>query len=93
MSVGEATVVYDLVFTSIYTGKIFAYNRKTGEQVWEYDTPGGINGWPSVSGDTIIFPVGLGSTTMLLAFKIGSTLTVPGGKLIPATGSGKGFQQ
>jgi outer membrane protein assembly factor BamB len=43
MNVGGATVVNDLVFTATYNGKIYAYNKKTGELVWEYQAPGGIN--------------------------------------------------
>jgi outer membrane protein assembly factor BamB len=93
MNVGGATVVNDLVFTSTYDGKIYAFNAKNGEQVWEYQAPGGINGWPAVSGDSIIFPVGVGQTPMVLAFKIGGTATIPGGAIIPPGGSGKGFQQ
>ncbi|HWQ89017.1 MAG TPA: PQQ-binding-like beta-propeller repeat protein [Desulfitobacteriaceae bacterium] len=93
MNVGGATIVNDLVFTATYDGKIYGFNRTTGEQVWEYLAPGGINGWPAVSGDTIIFPVGVGPTPMLLAFKINGTASIPGGTMIPAGGSGKGFQQ
>lgn len=93
MNVGGATVVNDLVFTATYNGKIYGFNRTTGEQVWEYLAPGGINGWPAVSGDTILFPVGVGPTPMLLAFKINGTTSVPGGTMVPAGGSGKGFQQ
>lgn len=92
MNVGAATVVNDLVFTSTYNGKIYAFNAKTGEQVWEYQAPGGINGWPAVSGDTLLFPVGVGPTPMILAFKVGGTAEVPGGAIVPS-GSGKGFQQ
>jgi outer membrane protein assembly factor BamB len=93
MNVGGATVVNDLVFTATYNGKIYAFNTKTGEQVWEYQAPGGINGWPAVSGDIIIFPVGVGQTPMILAFKTGGTAVIPGGEIVPAGGSGKGFQQ
>jgi outer membrane protein assembly factor BamB len=93
MNVGGATVVNDLVFTSTFNGKIYAFNAKTGEQVWEYQAPGGINGWPAVSGDTLLVPVGVGPTPMILAFKIGGTATIPGGAPVTATGSGKGFQQ
>ncbi|MCX5780482.1 MAG: PQQ-binding-like beta-propeller repeat protein [Firmicutes bacterium] len=93
MNVGGATVVNDLVFTATFNGKIYAFNAKTGEQVWEYQAPGGINGWPAVSGDTLLVPVGVGPTPMILAFKIGGTATIPGGAPVTATGSGKGFQQ
>lgn len=92
LNVGAATVVNDLVFTSTFNGKIYAFNKKTGAMVWEYQAPGGVNGWPAVSGDTIIFPVGLGKNPMLIAFKVGGTLNVPGAAIITG-GVGKGFQQ
>lgn len=93
LNVGGATVVNDLVFTTTFNGKIYAFDKKTGAKVWEYQAPGGINGWPAVRGDTIVFPVGLGKTPMLLAFKIGGSATINGVAPQPAGGSGKGFQQ
>jgi glucose dehydrogenase len=73
INVGAATVVNDIVFTSTFDGKIYAFNCKTGDQVWNYQAPGGINGWPAVAGDTIIFPVGLGNPPVLIAFRLGAT--------------------
>jgi glucose dehydrogenase len=70
ISIGGATVVNDLVFTSTLDGKIYALDKTTGGEVWNYQTPGGINGWPAVSGDFIIFPIGLGPNAQLIAFKI-----------------------
>jgi glucose dehydrogenase len=67
--IGGATVVNDLVFTSTLDGKIYALDKRTGDVVWSYQTPGGINGWPAVSGDFIIFPIGLGPNAQLIAFK------------------------
>ena len=68
-SFGGATVVNDLVFTSVITGKILALDRATGEIVivWEHQAPGGINGWPAVAGDKLIIPVGFGDPPVLLA--------------------------
>ncbi len=67
--IGGATVVNDLVFTSTLDGKIYALDKRTGDEVWSYQAPGGINGWPAVSGDFIIFPIGLGPNARLIAFK------------------------
>ncbi|HEX7475422.1 MAG TPA: PQQ-binding-like beta-propeller repeat protein [Dehalococcoidales bacterium] len=75
LDVGGATVVNDLVFTATYDGTIYAFNATTGAQVWTYKAGGGINAWPSVSGDTIIWPVGLGSVPSVLAFKLGANTT------------------
>ena len=93
LNVGAATIVNDLVFTSTFNGKIYAFNSKTGEKVWEYQAPGGINGWPAVKGDTIIFPVGMGKTPELIAFKIGATGEKPAETTAPVGGSGKEFKQ
>jgi glucose dehydrogenase len=93
LNVGSATVVNDLVFTTTFNGKIYAFNSKTGEKVWEFQAPGGINGWPAVKGDTIIFPVGMGKTPELIAFKIGVAGEKPAETTAPVGGAGKGFQQ
>jgi outer membrane protein assembly factor BamB len=69
--VGGATVVNDLVFTATFNGIIYAFNKKTGEKLFEYQAPGGINGQPAVAGDTIVFPIGVSSQPCLLALKIG----------------------
>lgn len=62
---GAVTVVNDLLFTSTFDGMIYALDRATGAIVWT-DRPGaGINGWPAVAGDTILFPVGVGSTEVI----------------------------
>jgi glucose dehydrogenase len=72
IAIGGATVVNDLIFTSTLDGMIYALDKKTGEEAWHYQAPGGINGWPAVSGDFIIFPVGLGPKAQLMAFKSAS---------------------
>jgi glucose dehydrogenase len=69
MVVGAATIVNDLVFTSTLDGRIYALDKKTGIEVWNYQAPGGINGWPAIAGDLIIFPVGLGPKAQLIALE------------------------
>ena len=71
VNVGGATVVNDLVFTATYNGMIYAFDKKTGETMFEYQAPGGINGQPAVAGDTIVFPVGISANPVLLALRIG----------------------
>ena len=93
LDVGAATVVNDLVFTSTYDGKIYAFNVKTGRKVWTYQAPGGINSWPAVKGDTIIFPIGVGKTPQLLAFKIGGTMSTTAKPTLFPAQPGKEFQQ
>ncbi len=69
---GGATVVNDLVFTSVITGLILALDRATGEIVWRHQAPGGINGWPAVAGDTLVVPVGFGDPGVLYALRLPS---------------------
>ena len=66
---GGATVVNDLVFTSVFSGQILAYDRGTGDLVWSYDAPGGINGWPAFVDDMLIIPVGFADPPVLLALQ------------------------
>ena len=69
-SFGGATVVNDLVFTSILSGLILALDRETGETVWTYQAPGGINGWPAVVENMLIIPIGFGDPPVLLALAL-----------------------
>ncbi|HWQ19664.1 MAG TPA: PQQ-binding-like beta-propeller repeat protein [Methanotrichaceae archaeon] len=76
LNVGAATVINDLVFTASYDGNVYAFKKDTGERVWKYTAPAGINGWPAVAGDTIVWPAGLGNAT-LVALRLGENLTTP----------------
>ena len=67
---GGATVVNDLVFTSVITGLILALDRASGDIVWRHQAPGGINGWPAVAGDTLVVPVGYGQPGVLYALRL-----------------------
>ncbi len=69
-SFGAATVVNDLVFTSVLSGQILALNRETGEKVWFYQAPGGINGWPAFVEDMLIILVGFGLGPVLLTLEL-----------------------
>lgn len=93
MNVGAATVVNNLVFTSALDGKIFAFDKKTGTKVWEYQANGGINGWPAVKGDTIIFPVGMGKEPVMVAFRLNTETKSTTGVVAPTTEGGKSFSQ
>ncbi len=71
INVGAATVVNDVVFTATFDGMIYAFNATTGEELFTYQAPAGINGWPAVAGDTIIWPCGVGGTPSVIALKLG----------------------
>ncbi|MDD1750237.1 MAG: PQQ-binding-like beta-propeller repeat protein [Methanothrix sp.] len=71
---GGATVVNDLVFTGTFDGMLYAFKRDTGEQVWSYQAPAGVNAWPAVAGDTLVWPIaGPGGPTSVIGFRLGAT--------------------
>lgn len=72
MNIGAATVVNDLVFTATMDGMIYAFDRHTGEQLWSYQAAAGINGWPAVVGDIILWPAGQGENPTLVALQLGA---------------------
>ena len=89
-ALGGATVINDLVFTATFDGTIWALKRDSGQVAWSYKAPAGINAWPAVSGDTIIWPAGAANTIaintfgtpQLIALKLGAA--VPTGTPTPA---------
>ena len=75
LDAGGALVAGDLVFTATLSGKVLAFNRASGKQVWSYQAPGGSNGFMTAAGDRLFVPIGLGATPMLVALKLGATGT------------------
>ncbi len=70
---GGATVVNDLVFTGTFSGKLYAFKRDTGEQLWSYQAPAAVNAWPSFAGDMVVWPIAGPGTPSVIGFKLGST--------------------
>ncbi|HET8933019.1 MAG TPA: PQQ-binding-like beta-propeller repeat protein [Polyangiales bacterium] len=56
---GSATIANDLVLTADETGRVYAFARATGEEVWHYDAPAGINAPLVVAGDDLLIGVGM----------------------------------
>lgn len=56
---GAATLANDLVLTSDDKGRVYAFARETGKEVWHYDAPAGINAPLVVTGDMLLISVGL----------------------------------
>jgi outer membrane protein assembly factor BamB len=65
---GGATVVGDLVLTATYQGEIYALARDDGRIVRVIEAPAGINGWPAIADDRILWPVGMASPPSLVAY-------------------------
>ncbi|NYT02855.1 MAG: PQQ-binding-like beta-propeller repeat protein, partial [Methanosarcinales archaeon] len=82
MALGGATVVNDLVFTATYDGSIYAFEARSGERVFKYQAPAGINGWPAVAGDTIVWPAGVGAAPSLIALRLGAEDASPQARIL-----------
>lgn len=83
---GGVTVVNDLVITATFQGNVIAYARDTGKEVWRWKAPGGINSWMSVSGDTLVIPVGASDPAVLVALRLDGAAASGGNT--PTAGSG-----
>jgi glucose dehydrogenase len=66
-----ATVVNDLVFAATSDGVLYGMSRATGAVLFTWNAPGGINGFPSAAGDTLLVPVGLSDPAVLVALRPG----------------------
>jgi alcohol dehydrogenase (cytochrome c) len=58
LPLGAATVVNNLVLTTLYSGQLLAINRTTGAIVFRLTLPTTTNSAIAVAGDTIIIPAG-----------------------------------
>jgi len=54
IDLGAATVANDVVFTSTYAGRVYAFDTKTGKTLWTTKAPAGINSFPAIDGDTLL---------------------------------------
>lgn len=70
LNIGAATVVNDVVFTATFSGMIYGYNAKTGAQLFSYQAPAGINSWPAVAGNTIVWPAAVGGIPSIIALRV-----------------------
>jgi len=77
MVLGGATVINDLVLTAEYDGTIHAFKTDSGEAVFELKAPVGINGWPAVADETIVWPAGVGERPSLVALRLGAATEAP----------------
>lgn len=92
---GAATLANDLVLTSDENGRVYALARASGEEVWHFDAPGGINAPLVAAGDDLLLSVGLGDAGQVIALRLGASgasamqTSAPGTASVgPATWSG-----
>ena len=67
---GAATVVNDLVLTTLVDGTLVVLDRATGKQLRTIALGGSSNGWMAVAGDRLYIPVTDGSTAKLIALGV-----------------------
>lgn len=89
MPLGAITVSNDLVFTTLFTGKLVAYSAEDGSEVWSTDLPAGTNSPLTIVGDTLVtaagFPQGKDEKPELVVYRLGAERITP-----PAPGARKG---
>jgi outer membrane protein assembly factor BamB len=64
---GAATVVNDLVLTTLLDGTLVALDRESGEIVHSVELGSGTNGWMAVVDDTLLVPVGTSPPARIVA--------------------------
>lgn len=87
MPLGSVTISNDLLFTTLFDGRVVAYSLDDGSEVWSAQLPAGTNSPVAIAGDTLVtaagFPQGAGQKAELVVFKVGAERITP-----PAPGSG-----
>lgn len=63
MPLGGATVSNDLVFTSTFSGEVFALSRQNGSIIWTAHLPAGSNATLAIAGNMLFAGAGLSLTT------------------------------
>lgn len=72
---GATSSVNDLVFATTYDGKVYAFDAKSGRQLWQEQLPAGTNTGVTVAGDTVIAPAGVAAAEaqrpQIVAYRLG----------------------
>jgi len=78
---GAATVTNDVVFTTTYSGYLFAFNAATGAILLKTPLSAGSNAPIAVDGDYVLVGAGLPSLTnhhqLIIAYRLGATGKLP----------------
>jgi glucose dehydrogenase len=74
---GAATVTNDLVFTTMFNGKLIAMNRSTGKIVWQQQLPAGTNSPLAIDGATVVtaasYASGKGQQAAIVAYSLSAS--------------------
>jgi alcohol dehydrogenase (cytochrome c) len=63
IDIGAATIANDVVFTSTYSGTVYALSAKDGSVLWSATAPAGINSFPAVTKRMLIIGAGAPGAT------------------------------
>ena len=81
MPFGAATVSNDLLFTTLFDGRVVAHSLEDGSQVWASKLPSGTNSPVAIAGDRLVtaagFPQGAGQEPQLLSFQLNGERVTP----------------
>jgi alcohol dehydrogenase (cytochrome c) len=86
MPFGAITVSNDLLFTTLFDGRLVAHSLEDGSEVWSSRLPAGTNSPVAIAGDRLVtaagFPQGAGQKASLVTFQLAGEQVTP-----PASGS------
>ena len=82
MPLGAATIANDLLFTTLFDGRLVAHSLEDGSEVWSERLPAGTNSPIAIAGDRLVtaagFPQGSGQKPALVSFQLnGAPVTPP----------------
>jgi plastocyanin len=81
MPLGAITISDDLLFTTLFDGRVVAYSLDDGSEMWSARLPAGTNSPVAIAGDTLVtaagFPQGADQKAELVVFKVGAERITP----------------
>jgi outer membrane protein assembly factor BamB/plastocyanin len=84
MPLGASTISNDLLFTTLFDGRLVAHSLEDGSEVWSSKLPAGTNSPVAIAEDRLVtaagFPQGAGQEPQLVSFQLnGERVTPPAG--------------
>jgi len=81
MPLGAVTIANDLLFTTLFDGRLVAHSLEDGSEVWSSRLSAGSNSPVAIAGDWLVtaagFPQGAGQKPELVVFKLGGEPITP----------------
>jgi alcohol dehydrogenase (cytochrome c) len=81
MPFGAVTISNDLLFTTLFDGRLVAHSLEDGSEVWSTELPAGTNSPVAIAGERLVtaagFPQGAGQRAALVAFQLGGEQVTP----------------